>query len=259
MKPVSFFAAIALSLLISSCSKDTIVNVGDGKLSLQFDAKIGSADFSLNSAHTIGSRTYEFSHFRYWVSNLVLVKSDGSEYAVPDAYYLLEETNPVPVQDGSYTYPARKRETVSLSAVPMAEYKAIRFHIGVDATHNDNLSIQGGELSQLNGMTNVSWMWHTSYIFTSLQGKVTEGATSKSFVAETGLNENYKEVSIELSEPVKVSSSKDWTIQLNVDVAKLIDGIDLIANPTIGASQASLMSQMATNFASNCVSLNITK
>ena len=119
MKPISLLAAFAFMLLMSSCSKETIVNEGDGKLALQFDAKLGSSDFSLNTAHVVGARSYEFSHFRYWVSNLMLVKSDGSEYAVPDAYYLLEETNPVAVQDGSYTYPARKRETVNLASIPM--------------------------------------------------------------------------------------------------------------------------------------------
>ena len=97
-------------------------------------------------------------------------------------------------------------------------------------------------------MTNVSWMWHTSYIFTTLQGSVTDGATPKNFVAETGTNTNYKTVSLNLPQPVKISSAKSTTIALTLDIEKVLTGIDLITTPTIGASQSTIMAKLATNF-----------
>lgn len=245
-------AALAV-ILVTSCKKDNNSTETNGDVTLNFDAKVGNADFVLNQNMAIGSRTYNFKGFRYWVSNIVLVKADGSEYALPSSYYLLEETNAVTVQDGSFTYPAKKREDIVLKGIPKGDYKEVKFSIGIDATHNDNLSLQAGELSQLSGMTNISWMWHTSYIFTTLQGSVTEGATTKNFKAETGLNANYKTITITMQQPVKISSSSSAKISFAVDIAQLIDGVDLITTPVIGASQAAVMATLATNFATKAI------
>lgn len=257
MKKVLGIAALATALF-TSCKKETIISEHNGEATIQFDAKVGAADFTLNQNTTIGGRTYNFKNLRYWVSNVVLVKSDGSEVAIPNSYYLLEETNAVTVQDGAYTYPAKKREDVLLKDIPVAEYKQIKFAIGVDAAHNENLSLQAGELSQLSGMTNVSWMWHTSYIFTTLQGTVTDGTTTKTFKAETGTNTNYKTVSLNLPQPVKISSAKSTTVALTLDIEKVLTGIDLITTPTVGAAQSAVMAQLTTNF-SGALTVNSAK
>ncbi len=254
MKKILLMAA-ASAILFSSCKKETIISEHEGEATISFDAKVGSADFALNQNTTIGTRTYNFKNLRYWVSNVSLVKADGSEVSIPDSYFLVEETNAVTVQDGAYTYPAKKREDVILKSIPVADYKQIKFSIGVDANHNDNLSIQSGELSQLSGMTNVSWMWHTSYIFTTLQGTVTEGATTKTFKAETGLNANYKAVILDLPKNVKISSTKTTNIALSLDIAKVLEGIDLIATPTVGASQAAVMATLANNYATKAITV----
>ncbi|RZL48013.1 MAG: hypothetical protein EOP00_10320, partial [Pedobacter sp.] len=187
--------------------------------------------------------------FRYWVNNITLVNIKGEEFKVPNSYYLIEETAAVPVQDGAFTYPATKRETVNLSGIPAGEYKSIKFNIGVESRYNDNLSLQIGELSQLNGMTNVSWMWMTSYIFSSIGGKITEGGTAKTMLIETGLNANHKTTTIDLPSTLRIASSKQTSIVLTTDVAKAIDGIDVFANPVVGASNATIMAAVATNYA----------
>lgn len=251
-----FYLTILAAFAFASCKKEEVISEHDGEATLSFDSKIGTSDFALNTNTTIGSRTYNFKNLRYWVSNVSLVKADGTEYSVPDSYFLLEETNAVDVQEGAYTYPAKKREDVQIKNIPMADYKQVKFSIGVDATHNDNLSIQAGELSQLSGMTNISWMWHTSYIFTTLQGTVTEGTTTKTFKAETGLNANYKTVTLNLPSNVKISSAKSTKIAVNVDVAKILDGIDLITTPTVGAGQATIMATLAGNYASKAITVS---
>jgi len=248
MKRISFTIIIA-AVLFTSCKKEKeIIVEAPGQATLSFDARVNGSDFALNTNYTIGSRTYQFNKLRYWVSNVSLVDTKGTEYKIPNSYFLVEETGPVSVQDGAYTYPANKREDVTLQNIPVGDYKTVKFSIGVDSVFNKNLSLQAGELSQLNGMTNVSWMWHTSYIFSSIGGTVTEGATTKTIKAETGLNTNYKSVSLDLPATMHISSSKVKTIVLVTDVSKLFNGIDLIATPTIGASQAAAMSQLATNY-----------
>ncbi|KYP16672.1 MAG: hypothetical protein A1D16_09400 [Flavihumibacter sp. CACIAM 22H1] len=245
-----------LAIILGSCTKEKVVTEeGDGTLNLSFDARVGSEDLALNKEYTIQNKTYKFDQFRYWVSNVILVKADGLEVKIPNSYYLLEETGAVDVQDGSFTYPAKKRETVIISNVPKGEYKTVKFSIGVDSKYNDNLSLQAGELSQLNGMTNVSWMWHTTYIFSALKGSVKEGSTTKSIQVETGLNDNYESLSLQLPAVIEISSKKETAIDLAVSVDKVFDGIDLLTTPSIGAGQATIMQQVATNYATKVFSV----
>jgi len=249
MKKILTIIAIS-SLFFASCSKDEVVQTveSNGKTSISFDATVNGADLALNKDFTIGANTYNFSKFRYWVSNLVLVNSKGEEYKVPSSYYLIEETGAVAVQDGAFTYPATKREDVVLADIPAGDYTSIKFSVGVDEKYNSNMSLQAGELSQLNGMTNISWMWMTSYIFTSVTGTVKDATSTKTLKVETGLNANYKTVSLTLPSTLKIGSSKTGAIVLNVDVAKVFDGVDVIANPTVGASQATVMAAVAANY-----------
>ncbi len=134
-------------------------------------------------------------------------------------------------------------------ALPSGSYTKIRFSVGVDETFNNNLSLQAGELSQLNGMTNISWMWHTSYIFSSLKGK--NVATNGNILVETGLNANYRTIEITLPTALVISSSTLGTLNINVDVAKILQNIDLVANPTVSASTPAAMTTVANNFKDN--------
>lgn len=245
-----FKTAIIISslVMIVSCSDDDPSSTGSngtaGKVAITFDAKVGSQDFALDTEYAINGHDYSFDHLRYWVSNVVLVKEDGTEVAVADSYYLLEETGEISVQDGSYIYPAKKREVVQLSDIPQGRYTKLRFAVGVDPTYNDNLSLQSGELSQLNGMTNISWMWHTSYIFSSLSGV---SHTNEEIKVETGLNTNFRNIEIALPSGVNVGNGVA-KINLGVDVARIVDNIDLHETPVISADTPAEMANVANNF-----------
>ncbi|WP_157544050.1 MbnP family protein [Mucilaginibacter paludis] len=248
-----FLSIISISaILFTSCSKNNDVKPVEvpetaGKATLTFDAVAGASDFALNKDFTASGKTWNFTQLRYWVSNVVLINDKGEEYKVPNSYYLMEENNPAET-NSAYVYPANKRESINLTDIPAGDYKSVKFSVGVDTKYNSNLSLQAGELSQLNGMTNVSWMWATTYIFSSLKGKVTEGTTVKTIAVETGLDANYKSVTLALPSTLHIGSSKSSTISLNTDVTKITDGVDIMATPTIGASQATVMASVATNY-----------
>lgn len=260
MKNIVILSSLVI-LSLTACKKEETIVVAAGKTSLTFDAKVGSADFALNKNFAINADTFSFTQLRYWVSNIVLTKEDGAVYADPDSYYLLEETNAVAIQDGSYTYPAKKRETVELSNIPAGTYKSVTFSVGIDQAHNDNMSLQAGELSQLSGMTNISWMWHTSYIFSNLQGTYKfAGATGATAIkVQTGLNTNYKTVTITLPAAIAVDGVNANSIGVNVDVAKIIDGLNLKTTPTVSASTATEMALVAGNYQSKVFSATATK
>ena len=259
-----FIFAIAVALF-TSCTKDDnntveIVPQTTSAAKLTFDSKIGTADFALNKDFTVGTKTYNFNKLRYWVSNISLVDSKGAEYKVPNSYYLIEEVGDLDLtgtlNDNKTTYPAHKRESIDLKDIPAGDYKSVKFSIGVDSKYNDNLSLGAGELTIANGMSNIAWMWHSSYIFSSVGGTVKEGADTKTFTAETGLNANYKTLTIDLASPANFSSTKE--VVLNVDVTKVFEGIDLIKNPTINAMSAPLMSTVAANYATKAIAFGTT-
>jgi hypothetical protein len=82
-----------------------------------------------------------------------------------------------------------------------------------------------------------------------LKGKVTESAITKTIVVETGLNANFKTVSLNLPSVLHIGSTKSSTILLNTDVTKITDGVDIMTTPSVGASEATVMSAVAVNYA----------
>lgn len=255
-----FPIVLIATMLFSSCEKDENTSQGlPGTADINFNAVVNSDDFTLNKDFTINNRTYNFKTLRYWVSNVQLLNKAGAAYTVPSAYYLVEEVGDLPVQDGDFTYPAKKRETVSLPNIPIGEYTGITFSVGVDQKYNDNLSLQSGELSQLNGMTNISWMWHTTYIFSALSGTVKEGADTKNLKVETGLNANYKTITLNFPAAITINGSKSTALDLKVDVAKVIEGVDLFATPVVGAAQATEMTTISNNYGTKVFSVQAAK
>jgi len=248
-------------ILLSSCDKQEVIEqivVAPSDAAFVIDTRVGSSDFTLNQDFNIGGITYSFEKLRYWISNVVLVNENGTEYAVPNAYFLMEEVGELNLNgtiSDNLKYPAKKREEILLSKVPVGNYKSIRFSVGVDQKHNDNLSIQSGELSIANGMSNISWMWHTSYIFSSIGGKASgAGSAPAKFLAETGLNQNYKTVSMSLSSPLKVEAGSSPKLTLHLDVAKVLEGVDVIGIPAIGASKPEAMAKISANFSERAFS-----
>lgn len=248
-----YVLALSLIGLLSSCEKDEVL-VEPGQLQVKFDNMVGSEDFQLQKNYVIDNRNYKFENFRYWISNIRLQKEDGTWLYVADSYFLIEETGEISIQDGKYKYPARKREDVSLTSITTGKYKAIEFAVGVDKEKNDNLSITSGELSTMNGMTNIAWMWHTSYLFSSLKGTV-ENNTSKVLKIETGLNDNYRTVKLNLASTITVNAGQDATINLKGDILTLLKSFDNWEKPTVGASQTNEMKAISDNFATKFFTL----
>lgn len=135
--------------------------------------------------------------------------------------------------------------------IPAGNYTAVQFNIGVEPKYNDNLSIRVGELNALNGMASASWMWFTSYIFTSAAGKMTlasDATQTQNFFWETGSNEMFTEKRVEFSQPIRISSTTTSAIALDLDVKKVISIDGAWANGVIGATKVDLMTQLRDNY-----------
>lgn len=217
-------------------------------ISIEFDSRFGKNNFELNKDFSYKDKIYNIKMLRYWVSNISLIKEDGTTVNIPKSYYLIEENIAFesPNSAEGSIYPANKREKVNINLIPSGKYKAIKFSVGVDSKYNNNLSLQAGELSHGNGMVNLSWMWLSSYIFTKVEGKVTSKTETKDFIADTGLNDNYRTINIKKT--FEVMPNKKNTVGINLQVEKLFENIDVFTTNKISANTTEEMKNLSDNY-----------
>ncbi|MFY2563252.1 MbnP family protein [Corallococcus terminator] len=225
----------------------------DGSLELNLPLVFGDQPFELDRQYTTsGGDTLSLTQLRYWLSNVVLVKQDGTTTALTGSYHLMELIKAQQVEGTAspVTLPANRRERILASGVPAGTYTGIRFGLGVDAAYNDDLSRQAGELHILRNMTSASWMWFTSYIFTKTHGQYTKAdGTSGAFSWDTGTNANFRTVSFTFPNAVTVNSQKRVTLNLRGDVAVLFASLSPRTTPTIGATQGGASATLSDAFA----------
>jgi hypothetical protein len=150
------------------------------------------------------------------------------------------------------TLPAQRRELIALNNVPPGSYKTLEFQVGVDAEHNDDLSLIAGELNVLRNMAGYQWMWFTSYIFTKTHASFTPAAppsTPTGIYWENGTNADLRTVRLELPVNPEVQLGARPQINLQLDIAKVIEGIDPALTPAIGATDLGPRARLADNWA----------
>jgi hypothetical protein len=126
-----------------------------GSVTITFSNYVGSSLLKLDSAtykNELG-QAYTVSKFKYYVGNIHLKKSDGTEY-VSDKYYLINEEEATSKQ-------------VTLSNVPEGNYTSISFILGVDSLHN----CSGAQTDALDPVNAMFWAWNTGYIFVKMEGR----------------------------------------------------------------------------------------
>lgn len=228
-----------------------------GKVTLEAKFVFGAEDLQLDEPYELSAgSTVAFSEARYWLSNVQLTVAGGSTFTVPNAYYLVEVMKEQNLSNGAATtqkIPANRRESIVIGDVPSGSYSGIAFSVGVDATHNDNLSLGGGELHVLKNMTaDNGWMWFTSYVFSKVKGTFVAGTNEPLAIAwETGTNDNYRTVTKSFAAPVKVGAGVTTKVSFKNDLKKLFENLDPATTPTIKAAQASERTTLANNWAAS--------
>jgi hypothetical protein len=174
-------------------------------------------------------RKISVSISQLYMSNIQLVKADGSLVSIPDTIILK-------VQD---------QETYAIGNVPAGNYKSIRFNVGLDPTSNAKTptSSDSDEL-------NHSEMWFGSsaqpegYVFFNIQGKIdtTSDASGtiaqmQPFVYKIGTNANLKQVTMP-DQTYTVSPNQAQYIHLYYDVSKLFNGIQLNQQSNLSVATA---------------------
>lgn len=216
----------AIVWLIISCEKN--IPPETGSLRIEFDNIAGNEDLILNEKTYVNAAGEEFSvsKFDYFVSNFVLFDNQGKSFTVPQdsSYFLIREDN-------------RTSQTVSLNNIPVAQYAAMEFMIGVDSARSVSpIERRKGVLDP--GSTpshgEMYWSWNSGYIFVKLEG-MSEVATSvnSKFYYHIGLFGGYDEPTVNNTRVVRiefgpdrvdVTSSTTPSVGIFTDVLKIFDG-----------------------------------
>jgi cytochrome c peroxidase len=164
--------------------------------------------------------TLSVSRLAYLVSEIALLRSDGSE---------LRLNSPV-----AFLNPAEQRCSFTLDAVPAGHYAGISFRIGLDppTNHRDPSGYPAGD--PLHPLVNhLHWGWQGGYVFLALEGR---------FEQPGGRLGGYSFHLANDADPMQVVLRKhlplegDALVGLRCDVARIFDAAHRIAIHTPGGA-----------------------
>jgi len=245
--------AVMLVYLLTACKKENTSPYNDevkATLSVEFDNIAGSSDLQLNTGvYTNASgEKLTVTKLKYYVSNFILTKTDGTMYTVPQdsCYFLIDESD--------------EETHEPLLKVPEGEYKTLSFLIGVDSLRSTkDISQRTGVLDPTADGGNMYWGWNSGYIFFKFEGTSPASASmGETFMYHVGgfggyssptIN-NIKRITLDLTArgTPKVKAGKDTNIHLMVDVLKMFTGntnVSIAANPMV------MFSDFSVNIADN--------
>lgn len=224
-----------LCFVLASCKKDnpTYDARFRGILQLEFDNVVGSEDLRLTTGNYTNAVGEQFTvrSLRYFISNLRLTKTDGSEYIVPQdsSYFFIDE---------SFT-----NNNPSLK-IPEGEYNGITFMVGVDSLRSClDVSQRKGVL-----MPTVSNYLdeNRGYVFFSMEGTSAQSPQNRYQFEIAGFGgktsptiNNIKTVTLDLDAGgiAKIKEGNTTVVHILADIAKVFTGtsnISVAANPIIG-------------------------
>lgn len=244
----NILAVMAITLAMVSCSNDDDSSQSSGDLVVEFDNIYKGANLAFNTEYTNSNgEKIKVATAKYIVSNIVLTKLDGSTFVYPknDSYFIVDESNPESTE-------------LLLSNIPVGDYKAIKFGIGVDqARWEQGVDAQANFWAEAQA-TEMEWGWTAGYKYVNFEGTFTTptNTTAAQFQAHTGRsadNYNYTEItlSFEEGENALVRGTNLPQIHVMADLSHILDGTNKI-NLSEGASihggvKMSLMTQNLSN------------
>ncbi len=228
-----FFTLIAFA----ACKKDDPEK--SFPVNISFHNKVGAADLTLNSTYTDPfGESITITNFKYYITNISFITTNGAEIKIPDTYYLVDEKSP-------------SSKTISLTA-GSNEFKGMRFLIGVDSTRNVS-GVQTGSLDPANGMF---WTWNTGYIQAKLEGTSPVSTEPFSEVAyhiggfRTGEN-TIREINLNFPNPLILNTTASSEIIIHADAMKWFNAAHeiKIAGQAACHSPGNLAVSIADNYA----------
>ena len=179
-------------------------------LSLTFRAVFNSDPLLLDSLRyaNSASETLSVTRLSYLVSGIALQREDGAWTELSG-------------QVGWIDAEAR-RSVITLGDVPAAQYRAIRFHVGLDSETNNADPAKWPPDHPLNpNLNGLHWSWQGGYIFLALEGRYrANGAEIKGYAYHLARDPNRSCISLIAALDLVHGDS---TVALDFDIAALLN------------------------------------
>lgn len=235
---------------LTSCKKEDDHNHNNdnnnaityGAVKLEFEHKwaMSGADFKLNDTlfHPMKNEKMFFTTFKYYVSNIKLKKSDGTWWAHPESYFLVDASIPSSL-------------ILNIGNVPTATYTEMQYTMGVDSLRN----VSGAQTGVLSTSNNMFWSWNSGYIMLKAEGKSPNSSTGDFALHLGGFKGTNNIVTIKNTNfngaTLNVSPTATPQIHLITNPARLwhtLEGVGTKNNVTMPGADAK---QAASDFYSN--------
>lgn len=212
----SIFFLGLLSVVITSCSKrpdpepgngNGNGGSGNGEIGIEVSNYAGVEELTLGNTYTSASGPLTINKFNYYISNIRLKKSDGTEFAETESYHLVL---------------ADKKSSGHFHiSVPPGSYTGMSFLIGVDSARN----VDGAQTGALDPVNAMFWTWSTGYIMAKLEGKSASSGASDSAITYhiggfKGPNSALRTVTLNFAQTKTVTSGGETTIKVKADALK---------------------------------------
>jgi len=187
-------------------------SVQPGRLVLRFHPFVGEQALALDQVrydNPGGEGSFKVRDFRFFISNIRLT-SDSAEFVEPESYHLARFDG----DDGTHV--------IVIENIPRDDYRRIAFGIGVDPAANGTTAAVG----ELDPNGRMAWSWDVGYKFVLLEGALVVGDTQYPLVYHVGFDENYKQVSLELDEPL--FDGPEANVDLRADLLRMFDGVTTV-------------------------------
>lgn len=217
---------------------------------MEFDNRAGDVDLRLNSTwyKNANNDSMKFTLFKYYVSNFVFTREDGSSYTVPkdSCYFLIDESD-------------RNSQTVQFHNIPAGNYKSVSFLIGVDSLKSTAPSSERTGILDITEHADMYWTWNSGYIFVKTEGVYSETPGSDFMYHVGGYGgysaptvNNLRQVSLDIpGGTASFGSDNPKHIHTFVDALKVVNGstnISVSATPVVmGGASAPLIADNYKN------------
>jgi hypothetical protein len=214
-----------------------------GKVTINFTNKAGDNDLTLNTANYVNANGDNFtvSKFKYYISNIVLKKSDGSTYVQKESYHLIDNSK------GNFY-------SLVLDSVPLGTYNGINFILGVDSARNTS----GAQVGALDPVLGMFWTWNQGYIFLMMEGNSPNSTAFNNGIAFHlgGFTQPYnciRKVTPSFgAKDLIVAENKTSKVEIKTDLLKMFESPSLIK---FAQTSEAMEGPISVTIANNCVNM----
>lgn len=235
-----FLFLFAGTLLLTGC--DSSADGDDGEMTmanLRLEPVVAGSPLSSHEGHvyTINGRAMTLESARLYISEVTLIKEDGSTVAIEAESPLTVPARDADENDVTHTVTDKimlfkhdqGEDTHHLGEIEAGDYRGIRFKVGIDGLNNgvDASQVAAGHPLAKQTDRNNHWSWKAGYIYLRMDGLVDgdgDGTPESDWAVHLGTTNFLTTVELDFDFHLHADEMSD--LHIMVDYAQFIADVD---------------------------------